>query len=49
MAHIVVLGGGIGGISSAYEVKQAVRKEDRVTLISNKPSSNSRPPIPGWP
>ncbi len=29
MAHIIVLGGGIGGVSSAYEVRQAVRKEDR--------------------
>ncbi len=36
MAHIVVLGGGIGGVSCAYEVREAVRKEDRVTLVSNK-------------
>ena len=36
MAHIVVLGGGIGGVSCAYEVKQVVRREDRVTLVSNK-------------
>ena len=36
MAHIVVLGGGIGGVSCAYELKQAVRPEDRVTLVSNK-------------
>ncbi|MDI1346723.1 MAG: FAD-dependent oxidoreductase [Pseudolabrys sp.] len=36
MAHIVVLGGGIGGVSCAYELKDAVRKEDRVTLVSNK-------------
>jgi len=37
MAHIVVLGGGIGGVSCAYELKQRVRREDLVTLISNKP------------
>lgn len=36
MAHIVVLGGGIGGVSCAYELKDAVRKDDRVTLVSNK-------------
>jgi sulfide:quinone oxidoreductase len=36
MAHIVVLGGGIGGVSCAYELKQTVRREDRVTLVSNK-------------
>src|SRR5579863_10388407 len=36
MAQIVVLGGGIGGVSCAYELKQSVRKEDRVILVSNK-------------
>lgn len=36
MAHIVVLGGGIGGVSCAYELKHAVRAEDRITLVSNK-------------
>ena len=36
MAHIVVLGGGIGGVSCAYELKDSVRKDDRVTLVSNK-------------
>ncbi len=34
MAQIVVLGGGIGGVSCAYELKQAVRKEDRITLVN---------------
>lgn len=46
MARIVVLGGGIGGISLAYEVKQAVRKEDRVTLVSNKPFFQFTPSNP---
>lgn len=46
MAHIVVLGGGIGGVSAAYEVKQAVRKEDRVTLVSNKPFFQFTPSNP---
>jgi len=36
MAHIVALSGGIGGVSCAYELKNAIRKEDRVTLVSNK-------------
>jgi len=36
MAHIVVLGGGIGGASCAYELKQTLRSEDRITLVSNK-------------
>ena len=46
MAHIVVLGGGIGGVSCAYELKQAVRKEDRVTLVSNKPYFQFTPSNP---
>jgi len=46
MAHIVVLGGGIGGVSCAYELKEAVRKEDRVTLVSNKPFFQFTPSNP---
>ena len=46
MAHIVVLGGGIGGVSCVYELKQAVRKEDRITLISNKPFFQFTPSNP---
>ena len=36
MSHIVVLGGGIGGVSCAHELRKSVRREDSVTLISNK-------------
>jgi len=46
MARIVVLGGGIAGVSCAYELKHAVRKEDRVTLISNKPFFQFTPSNP---
>ena len=46
MSHIVVLGGGIGGVSCAYELKNAVRKEDRVTLVSNKPFFQFTPSYP---
>jgi sulfide:quinone oxidoreductase len=46
MAHIVVLGGGIGGVSCAYELKQGVRKEDRITLVSNKPFFQFTPSNP---
>ncbi|WP_264603458.1 NAD(P)/FAD-dependent oxidoreductase [Rhodobium gokarnense] len=34
MAHVVVLGGGLGGVSAAYEVRQALRKEHKVTVVS---------------
>ncbi len=46
MAQVVVLGGGIGGVSCAYELKQAVRKEDRITLVSNKPFFQFTPSNP---
>jgi sulfide:quinone oxidoreductase len=46
MAHIIVLGGGIGGVSCAYELKQAIRKADRVTLVSNKPFFQFTPSNP---
>jgi sulfide:quinone oxidoreductase len=46
MAHIVVLGGGIGGVSCAYELKQTVRREDRITLVSNRPFFQFTPSNP---
>jgi sulfide:quinone oxidoreductase len=46
MSQIVVLGGGIGGVSCAYELKDAVRKEDRITLVSNKPFFQFTPSNP---
>ncbi len=46
MSHIVVLGGGIGGVSCAYELKKTVRKQDRVTLVSNKPFFQFTPSNP---
>jgi len=35
MAHIVIMGAGIGGLPMAYEMKEAARKEDTITVISN--------------
>ena len=46
MSHIVVLGGGIGGVSCAYELKKTVRKQDRITLVSNKPFFQFTPSNP---
>ncbi len=36
MAHVVVLGAGIGGMPMAYELKAALRPEDRVTVVSSE-------------
>jgi sulfide:quinone oxidoreductase len=35
MAHIVILGAGIGGLSMAYEMREAARREDRITVVSD--------------
>ncbi|WP_375203295.1 NAD(P)/FAD-dependent oxidoreductase [Hyphococcus sp.] len=52
MAHIVVLGGGLGGVVMAYEVRATARKEDKVTVISDKPTFDFTPSNPwvavGW-
>ena len=52
MAHIVVLGAGLGGTIQAYELKDTLSSGDRVTLISNKPYFQFTPSNPwagvGW-
>ncbi|MHB1053376.1 MAG: NAD(P)/FAD-dependent oxidoreductase [Thiobacillus sp.] len=35
MAHIVILGAGIGGMPMAFEMREKARAEDRITVISN--------------
>ena len=35
MAHIVILGAGIGGMPMAYEMQEKIRNGDKVTVISN--------------
>jgi sulfide:quinone oxidoreductase len=34
MAHVVVLGAGLGGMPAAYELRHALRKQDRVTVVN---------------
>jgi len=35
VAHIVILGAGVGGMTMAYEMRESARPEDKVTVISN--------------
>ena len=35
MAHIVIIGAGIGGLPMAYEMREAARSADQITVISN--------------
>jgi sulfide:quinone oxidoreductase len=46
MAHIVILGAGIGGMNMAYEMREEARAEDRVTVISNLPYFQFTPSNP---
>ncbi len=46
MAHIVILGAGIGGMPMAYEMRALARPEDKVTVISNNPKFHFVPSNP---
>lgn len=52
MAHVVVLGGGLGGSIQAYELIETLGKDDKITVISNKPYFQFTPSNPwagvGW-
>lgn len=52
MAHVLVIGGGLGGVPMALEAREAVRKEDRVTLLSDSATFHFTPSNPwvavGW-
>ena len=46
MAHIVILGAGIGGMPMAFEMRESARPEDRITVISNVPNFHFVPSNP---
>ena len=46
MAHIVIMGAGIGGMPMAYEMQEKIRKGDRVTVISNSENFHFVPSNP---
>ena len=52
MANIIILGAGIGGMSAAYEIREAVGKEHTITVIGDGPIFNFTPSNPwlavGW-
>ena len=52
MAHIVVLGAGLGGSIMAYELADQIRAEDRITVITKDPVYHFVPSNPwiavGW-
>jgi len=52
MAHVAIMGAGLGGIACAYEMKKAVGKAHRVTLVGSSPYFEFTPSNPwmmvGW-
>ncbi len=52
MTHVVVLGAGLGGAIQAYELRETLSKNDKITVISNKPYFQFTPSNPwagiGW-
>jgi len=46
MAHIVILGAGIGGMPMAFEMRENARAEDRITVIANTPTFHFVPSNP---
>ena len=52
MAHIVIIGAGVGGVPAAYELRKKLGKQHRVTLIGSSPYFEFTPSNPwiavGW-
>lgn len=46
MAHIVVIGGGLGGLPAAYELRRLLPHQHKITLISNRPKFTFVPSLP---
>ena len=46
MAHIVIMGGGIGGMTAAYDMKEKVGPNDKVTVVSEFPYFQFTPSNP---
>lgn len=46
MAHIVILGAGIGGMPMAFEMRELARAGDKITVISNNPKFHFVPSNP---
>ncbi len=52
MAHIVIMGAGLGGMPMAYEIREQARAEDKVTVINDSENFQFTPSNPwvavGW-
>jgi sulfide:quinone oxidoreductase len=46
MAHIIIVGSGLGGMTMAFEMRADARPEDRITVVSNNPKFHFVPSNP---
>jgi sulfide:quinone oxidoreductase len=46
MVHVVILGAGIGGLPTAYELRRLLPKSHDITLISDNPKFTFIPSLP---
>ncbi|MGC9503599.1 NAD(P)/FAD-dependent oxidoreductase [Baaleninema sp.] len=46
MAHIAIVGGGIGGLPTAYELRHLLPREHKITLISDRSKFTFIPSLP---
>ena len=49
MANIIIMGAGIGGMTMAFEMRESTRKEDRVTVVSDRAKFHFVPSNPRLP
>ena len=49
MAHVVVLGAGLGGVVMAYEMKDQLRPGDKLTVVTKDPKYHFVPSNPWIP
>jgi sulfide:quinone oxidoreductase len=46
MAHIIIVGSGLGGMTMAFEMRADARPDDRITVVSNNPKFHFVPSNP---
>jgi sulfide:quinone oxidoreductase len=46
MAHVVIMGAGLGGMPMAYEMQEQLRPGDRLTVVGNGPNFHFVPSNP---
>ncbi len=46
MAHIVVIGAGLAGLPTAYELRHLLPRQHKITLLSNTPKFTFLPSLP---